>query len=190
MIIPSPTRTTVRAPPKFHEQLGIIGNSELQGRVGRSRVRRSEPAIHIAAVQPVRRPEPSGQVGDLPLRELRLGRGSGSQCCAQHLGGRGYRRRSANVGRWAVRRSRTVCGSCLTRHSRMYAPLSYDRRVSCRCTGLAPRSGRLVSPEELSCLPDPAPRRAAVALSPRRNERRAGAIQSPRTNRRLPRRWL
>ena len=64
-------------------------------------------------------PEPSGQVGDVPLPVLRLGRGSGCQCRAQHLGGRGYRRRSANVGRWAVRRSRTVCGSCLTRHSRI-----------------------------------------------------------------------
>ena len=100
------------------ELVTSIFATQVQGRVGRSRVRRSEPAIHVAAVQSVRRPEPSGQVGDLPLRELRLGRGSGSQCRAQHLGGRGYRRRSANVGRWAVRRSRTVCGSCLTRHSR------------------------------------------------------------------------
>ena len=124
MIIPSPTRATARAPPKFHEQLGIIGNSELQGRMGRSRVRRSEPAIHVAAVHSVRRPEPSGQVGDLPLPVLRLGRGSGCQRRAQHLGGRGHRRRSANVGRWAVRRSRTVCGSCLTRHFCISAPIA------------------------------------------------------------------
>ena len=53
------------------------GTTQSQGRVGRARVRRSEPATHVAAVQPVRCPEPSGQVGDLPLRELRLGRGSG-----------------------------------------------------------------------------------------------------------------
>ena len=86
------------------------GTRYARGRRNRRRQRKLQRAA-------VRQPQPSGQVGDLSLPVLRLGGRQGCQRRAQHLGGRGYRRRSANVGRWAVRRSRTVCRSRLPRHS-------------------------------------------------------------------------
>lgn len=98
------------------ESLGCGRGSTARGGMGRSGVCGIGHAIHVAAVQLVPFPEPSGQVGDLPLQIPRAGRGQGCERRGRDLGCRGSRRRSASVGRWAVRRSRTAHERGLTRH--------------------------------------------------------------------------
>lgn len=58
---------------------------------------------------------------------LRTGREQGCQGRGRHPGGRGSRRRRANAGRWAGRRSITACESGLTRRSRARIPMQYFR---------------------------------------------------------------
>ena len=67
--------------------------------MGRARVRRSRPQVHIARLPSVPREESAGRVGDLQVPCLRACDGSRRERRDQHFGGWGYCRRSANVGR-------------------------------------------------------------------------------------------